>query len=198
MKLLGSSRSPYVQKVRIALVEKGLPFEYEESSPASDEVMVGNPLAKIPTLIRDDGRGLYDSCVIVEYIDSVDGAPMLIPPDFESRIEVRRWEALGDGVTDALVAIAHENRAPVEQRRGPDYFARFERKIDAGLKAMEQGLGAKPFCFGDKITLADVACASALLYLDHSMPDLNWRQKHPVLAKHYAKLQERPSMKALA
>jgi len=198
MKLLGSSRSPYVQKCRIALVEKGLPFEYEESSPASDEVMGGNPLAKIPTLIRDDGRGLYDSCVIVEYVDGVDGKPWLIPADFESRIEVRRWEALGDGVTDALVAIAHENRAPVEQRRGPDYFARFERKIDAGVKAMEQDLGAKPFCFGDKITLADVACASALLYLDRSMPELNWREKHPVLAKHYAKLQERPSMKALA
>ena len=63
---------------------------------------------------------------------------------------------------------------------------------------MEQDLGAKPFCFGDKITLADIACASALLYLDRSMPDLNWREKHPVLAKHYAKLQERPSMKALA
>ena len=99
---------------------------------------------------------------------------------------------------DAIVAIAHENRAPVEQRRGPEYFARFERKIDAGIAAMELGLGTKDFCFGPTITLADVACASALLYLDRAMPDLNWRAKHPVLARHYAKLQERPSLKALA
>jgi glutathione S-transferase len=197
MKLLGSSRSPYVQKCRIMLVEKGVSFAYEEVAPTHAEVMGGNPLGKIPTLIRDDGRGLYDSSVIVDYVDGVGGAPSLIPTEFESRIEVRRWEALGDGIMDAIVAIAHENRAPVEQRRGPDYFARFERKIDAGVAAMEHDLGAKPFCFGPAITLADVACASALLYLDRVMPELNWRAKHPVLAQHFARLQERPSLKAL-
>jgi glutathione S-transferase len=197
MKLLGSSRSPYIQKCRIALVEKGLAFDYEEVAPTHEEVVAANPLAKIPTLVRDDGQGLYDSCVILEYVDGIDGAPSLIPTDFESRIEVRRWEALGDGIMDAIVAIAHENRAPVEQRRGPEYFARFERKIDAGVSAMERDLGPKPFCFGSTLTLADIACASALLYLDRAMPDLNWREKHPVLAKHFANLQERPSLKSL-
>ena len=66
MKLLGSSRSPYVQKCRIALVEKGLAFDYEEVAPTHAEVVAGNPLAKIPTLIRADGRGLSDSSVIVD------------------------------------------------------------------------------------------------------------------------------------
>ena len=197
MKLLGSSRSPYVQKCRIAMVEKGLSFDYEEVAPTHEEVVGGNPLGKIPTLIRDDGRGLYDSSVIVDYVDGFGGAPTLIPADFESRIEVRRWEALGDGLMDAIVAISHENRAPAEQRKGPDYIARFQRKIDTGVKAMEQDLGAKPFCFGPTLTLADVACASALIYLDRVMPDLNWREKHPTLAQHFAKLQERPSLKAL-
>ena len=197
MKLLGSSRSPYIQKVRIAMVEKGLSFEYEEVAPTHAEVVGGNPLGKIPTLIRDDGRGLYDSSVIVDYVDGVGGTPSLIPTDFESRIEVRRWEALGDGIMDAIVAISHENRAPAEQRKGPDYIARHQTKIDAGVAAMEHDLGAKPFCFGHTITLADVACASALIYLDRVMPELNWRAKHPVLATHFAKLQERPSLKAL-
>ena len=197
MKLLGSSRSPYVQKCRIMLVEKGLAFDYEEVAPTHEEVVGGNPLGKIPTLIRDDGRGLYDSSVIVDYVDGLGGVPTLIPADFESRIEVRRWEALGDGLMDAIVAISHENRAPAEQRKGPDYIARFQRKIDAGVTAMEQDLGAKPFCFGTTLTLADVACASALIYLDRVMPDLNWREKHPTLAQHFAKLQERPSLKAL-
>ena len=197
MKLLGSSRSPYVQKCRIALAEKGNPFTYEEVAPTHDEVMAGNPLGKIPTLIRDDGRGLYDSCVIVEYADGCDGKPTLIPSNFEDRIEVRRWEALGDGITDSLVAIAHDKRGAPEQQRGAEYIARFQRKIDAGLAAMEKDLGDKPFCYGGAFTLADVACASALLYLDRSMPELNWRAKHPVLAKHFAKLKERPSIKAL-
>ena len=197
MKLLGSSRSPYVQKCRIALVEKGLAFDYEEVAPTHAEVVAGNPLAKIPTLIRADGRGLYDSSVIVDYVDGLGGAPMLIPADFEARIEVRRWEALGDGIMDAVVAISHENRTPEAQRKGPDYIARHQSKIDAGVAAMERDLGAKPFCFGSTITLADVACASALIYLDRAMPDLNWREKHPTLAQHFAKLQERPSIKAL-
>ena len=197
MKLLGSSRSPYVQKCRIAMVEKGLAFDYEEVAPSHEHVTGGNPLAKIPTLIRDDGKGLYDSSVIVDYVDGVNGAPSLIPTDFESRIEVRRWEALGDGIMDAIVAIAHENRAAPEQRRGPDYIARFERKIEAGVAALERDLGAKPFCFGAAFSLADVACASALIYLDRAMPDMNWRARHPTLANHFAKLQERPSIKSL-
>ena len=197
MKLLGSSRSPYVQKVRIALVEKGHAFTYEEVAPTHEEVLGGNPLGKIPTLIRADGSGLYDSSVIADYVDGFGGAPTLIPTDFESRIEVRRWEALGDGIMDALVAIAHDKRGAPEQQRGPDYIARFERKVEAGLAAMENDLGDKPFCFGDAFTLADIACASALIYLDRSMPELNWREKHSVLAKHFAKLSERPSIKAL-
>ena len=197
MKLLGSSRSPYVQKCRIVLAEKGHAFTYEEVAPTHEEVMGGNPLGKIPTLIREDGRGLYDSSVIVEYVDGCGGSPTLIPTDFEQRIEMRRWEALGDGIMDSLVAIAHDKRGAPEQQRGPEYIARFQRKIDAGLAAMEKDLGANPFCFGAAFTLADVSCASALLYLDRSMPEMNWREKHPVLAQHFAKLKERPSIKAL-
>ena len=197
MKLLGSSRSPYVQKCRIALLEKGHAFTYEEVAPTHEEVLGGNPLGKIPTLIRDDGKGLYDSSVIVDYVDGYGGKPTLIPGDFEGRIEMRRWEALGDGIMDSLVAIAHDKRGAPEQQRGAEYIARFQRKVEAGLAAMEADLGDKPFCFGAAFTLADVACASALIYLDRSMPEMNWREKHPTLAKHFAKLQERPSLKAL-
>jgi len=197
MKLLGSSRSPYVQKVRIAMVEKGLTFEYDAALPNSDEVTGANPLAKIPTLIRDDGRGLYDSSVIVEYVDGCTGAPTLLPMDFDARIEARRWEALGNGVTDAAVQISHEHRAPTEQRKGPDFVAKHQRKIDAGLDAMERDMGASGFCMGASFTLADVGCASALLYLDLAQPDLKWRETHPKLAKAFAQWKERPSLKAL-
>src|SRR5882672_434031 len=110
MKLLGTPGSPFARKVRIVLEEKRIPHEYiiERPSAPGSRVPQFNPLGKIPVLALDDGRAIYDSAVIVEYLDAVAAGPRLIPDPLDERIEVRRWEALADGVADATVAINHE------------------------------------------------------------------------------------------
>src|SRR3954451_24159569 len=103
MKLLSVDHSPYGRKVRIVLEEKGIPYEYLRARPSTPDSPVPehNPLAKIPVLITDSGKAVYDSPVIVDYLDGLKPQPRLIPTDVEERVDVKRWEALGDGITDA-------------------------------------------------------------------------------------------------
>lgn len=195
MKLFGTAGSPFVRKVRIVLTEKRIAHEYIIQSargPASP-VPRFNPLAKIPTLVLDDGRGLYDSPVIVEYLDAQGDGPRLIPDAFDDRIEVKRWEALGDGVAEATVAINHEYREPKDKQRAPAWFERQRLKIDRGLAVMEQGIGAGAFCFGGRFTLADIATGYALGYLDFALPEIEWRKTHPALARLAERLATRKS-----
>ena len=195
MKLLGSNRSPYFRKALAMVTEKGITCDVVEASPSSPEVTAANPLAKVPTLVRDDGRSLYDSCVIVEYLDGLVATPKLIPEAFEARIEVKRWEALGNGIMDATVMISHENRLPVAQRKGADFYAKHQKKIDAGLLKMEKDLGGREFCYSDSFTLADIACGCALFYLDTTLPDMEWRKTYPGLAGLAERLAKRTSFK---
>ena len=195
MKLLGSNRSPYFRKALAMVTEKGITCDVVEASPSSPEVTAANPLAKVPTLVRDDGRSLYDSSVIVEYLDGLVATPKLIPEAFEARIEVKRWEALGNGVMDATVMISHENRLPVAQRKGADFYAKQQKKIDTGLLTMEKDLGNRDFCYSDSFTLADIACGCALFYLDTTLPDMEWRKTYPGLAHLAERLAKRASFK---
>jgi glutathione S-transferase len=110
MKLLGTKRSPYAYKVMVMITEKGIPCEFDAAAPSSTEVAEANPLSKIPVLIRHDGKMLYDSSVIVDYLDGLVPTPKLIPDAFEDRIEVKRWEALCNGIMDGAVAISHADR----------------------------------------------------------------------------------------
>jgi glutathione S-transferase len=192
MKLLGSDNSPYVRKVRMVFEEKSIPYEYVLASPSNPAsgVADANPLSKIPTLILDNGKGLYDSSVIVEYLDGVSPAPRLIPDGFAERIEVKRWEALGDGIADATVEVAHDRRRPEAQRVGDEKQL---KKIAAGLKAMASDLGTRAFCHGEAYTLADIVCGVALGYIDRVLPELQWRNTYPELKRHAERLAARPS-----
>jgi glutathione S-transferase len=185
VKLFGSPGSPFARKVRVLLDEKRIPHEYivaRGSAPGSP-VPQYNPLAKVPTLVLDDGRGLYDSPVIIEYLDSLGTGPKLIPEPFAERIEVKRWEALGDGIAEATVAINHDLREPKEKQHPAAWHERQRLKIDRGLATMEKDLGKSEFCFGGRFTLADIAAGYALSYLDFALPELEWRTSHPSLAK---------------
>ena len=195
MKLYGTPRSPFARKIRIILAEKNIACELvvTRGSTPDSPVPALNPLGKVPTLQRDDGRALYDSPVIAEYLDGIGSGPKMIPEDFESRIEVRRWEALGDGVTEAIVAVNHERLEPVEKQHNAEWFAKRQAKITLGLALMERDLGSKDWCFGDRFTLADIATGYALGYLDFALPEVEWRSKHPALAKLDARLNARPS-----
>jgi glutathione S-transferase len=195
MKLLGSPNSPFARKVRIVLEEKSIPYEYVVVRPSAPDSTVPqfNPLGKVPSLVLDDGRALYDSPVIVEYADHIGRGPKLIPDAFEERIEVKRWEALGDGITEATVLINHEHREPQEKQRAPAWFARQRAKIDRGLAAMEQALAAHEFCFGGRFTLADIAAGYTLGYLDQALAEVEWRAAHPALQRLAERLANRPS-----
>jgi len=197
MKLFGTPRSPYARKVRIVLAEKNIPCEFvvTRGSTPDSPVPALNPLGKVPTLLRDDGRALYDSPVIVEYLDGLGNGPKLIPEDFESRIEVKRWEALGDGVTEATVAVNHERLEPPEKQHSAEWFAKRRAKIDLGLALMARDLGDREFCFGNRFTLADIATGYALGYLDFALPEVDWRKAHPALARLAERLAARPAFR---
>jgi glutathione S-transferase len=195
MKLLGSPGSPYARKVRIVLEEKNIAYEYVVARPsaAGSPVPQYNPLGKIPVLIRDDGRPLYDSPVIVEYLDGFVREPRLIPEAFEDRIEVKRWEALGDGVAEATVAISHDYRKPKDKWESPEWHQKHRLKIDRGLAAMARDLGDREHCYGSGYTLADIATCYALQYLDHALPEVEWRKLYPGLASFADRHAQRPA-----
>ena len=193
MKLLGTVGSPYVRKVRIVAEEKLIPYDSITASPSdpSSGVQTANPLGKIPVLICDDGSTLYDSSVIVEYLDGIGAGEKLIPNTFADRIQVKRWESLGDGIADATVEIIHDRRMPAAEQRGETLYTKQKKKIDHGLATMEKDLGTRIFCHGNNFTLADIACGVALGYLDHALPQFDWRKMHPSLSQLSKRLAER-------
>jgi len=195
MKLLGSPGSPYVRKVRVVLAEKHIDYEYVVDRPSNPGSRVAefNPLGKIPVLVRDDGSTIYDSVVIVEYLEGLVAEPRLIPVAFEDRIQVKRWEALGDGIADATVAVSHDVREAEPQRKPAAWYTKQRQKIQRGLAAMERDLGDAQFCYGGKFSLADVAAGFALAYLDQVLPDTDWRRDFPKLGQLAVRLAARES-----
>lgn len=197
MKLFGMPASPYVRKVRLVLEEKHIAYEYVLTLAATRETLVAplNPLGKIPVLVGDDGRAVYDSAVIVEYLDGLVAEPRLIPQAFDARIEVKRWEALGDGIADATVLISHDTRKPEARRESAEWYEKQRQKIERGLGVMSKDLGGRDFCFGGSFTLADIAAGYALGYLDQALPELNWRKPYPTLSQLAARLAARDSFR---
>jgi glutathione S-transferase len=197
MKLLGHDGSPYVRKVRIVLEEKRIPYEYVRTRPSTPDSPVPqfNPLAKIPVLVTEDEKGIYDSPVIVEYLDALVPEPRLIPAELDPRIAVKRWEALGDGIADATVAISHERRKPQEKQDSEEWYQKQRLKIDRGLAAMERDLGEREFCYGSRFSVADIAAGYALGYLDRVLPSIDWRPTHPRLKRLEARLATRDSFR---
>jgi glutathione S-transferase len=194
MKLIGSLTSPYVRKTRVVLAEKKIEYELVIDSPWTDDTQVAkyNPLGKIPVLVLDDENTLFDSRVIVEYLDAMTPNNKLIPASGRERITVRRWEALGDGICDAAATAFLEAKRPKEQQ-SPEWIARQRGKITLALEALTEELGEAPWCFGNALTLADIAVGCALGYLAFRFADIDWQTQHPNLAKLYEKLMQRPS-----
>lgn len=193
MKLIASMTSPFARKVRIVLAEKNIPCELLVDIPwdAATEVPKSNPLGKVPVLVRDSGDTLFDSRVILEYLELLKPWPMLLPVEEEALIAVKKWEALADGICDAAATIFLERKRP-EAQQSPEWIARQQQKIDRGLVAMNASvLGA--YCMGDTFTLADIAVGSCLGYLDLRFSDLSWREHYPALAVLAETLAVRPS-----
>jgi glutathione S-transferase len=195
MKLIGALTSPYVRKVRIVMAEKKLDYKFVlEDVWASDAMLKFNPLGKVPCLVLEGGEALFDSRVIVEYVDTLSPVGKLIPPSGRERAEVRTWEALADGVLDAAVLARLENTWPGRDgARSAAWVERQMSRVRAAIKAMSQGLGDKPWCSGSHFSLADIAVGCALGYLDFRFPQIAWRGDYPNLAKLNARLATRQS-----
>jgi len=196
MKLIGSPTSPYVRKVRIVMAEKKLDYQFvHEDVWGSDAILASNPLGKVPCLVMEGGEAVFDSRVIVEYLDARSPLARLIPEPNRERTEVRTWEALADGIVDALILARLESTWP---GRGPGersqaWIDRQMTKVRASIDAVATGLAAKPWCTGIHMTLADVAVGCAFGYLDFRFPQIAWRDDYPTLARLAAKLNARQS-----
>ncbi len=198
MKLLHSHTSPYARKVRVVAAEKKLELELVESDPwlPNPTLVRLNPLGKVPALLLDDDTSLFDSRVIVEYLDGLSPVHRLIPENSRERIAVKRWEAIADGLCDAAILARLENARPDKNDSSHKQIARQRGKISDCLDEMERELGEREFCVGNVLTLADVAVACALGYLKLRFPDINWEATHHALARHYRKHATRPSLRA--
>jgi len=197
MKLIGSTASPYVRKVRIVMAEKKLDYHFVIEDVWAQGTTIGesNPLGKVPCLIMEGAEAVFDSRVIVEYLDTLSPVGKLIPVQGRERAEVKTWEALADGLLDAAILARNEAVWPGrgDEQRCQAWIDRQLAKVRASLKAMSQGLGDKPFCSGIHLSLSDIAVGCALGYLEFRFPQIQWRSEYPNLARLQDKLMQRAS-----
>lgn len=182
MKLHGSLTSPYVRKARILIREKQLPCEFvtADAWAADSPIPALNPLGKVPVLALDNGKVLFDSPVIVEYLDSLK-APALLATSGEGRWDMLRWQALADGMLDAVVIRLLESRRPTAQQSA-DNIRRQEEKITRSIEYTAPHLSPGAWLMSDRFTLADLVMAVALEYIDFRYPH-DWRGRHPRLGQ---------------
>ena len=197
MRLISATPSPYARKVRIALTEKGIPFELTTEVPWNDDTTLPqhNPLEKLPVLIPESGEPLFQSSYILEWLERRFPEPALLPRDDDGILAAKRIEVIADGICDAVILILFE------RIRGPGlvsepWIARQHRKIVGGVAALASSIGDKPCAIADRFGLADIAAGSALGYLGVRYPDFDWQSRHPALARYAAALFRRPSFAA--
>lgn len=194
MKLIGTYTSPFVRKARIVLAEKKIDCEFIVESPwvAGNTIPQYNPLGKIPALVLDDETVIYDSRVIVEHLDNGTPNNKLIPASGRERILVKRWEALGDGLSEAAVAAFLEGKRK-DGEKSEGWIKRQTDRIVRTVAAINADIGEQAWCHGNAFSLADITIGSALGYLDLRLPNLDWRSDNPNLLRLYEKLMQRQS-----
>jgi len=200
MKLIASLTSPFVRKVRICLAEKSIPYELVVDVPWDENTQVYtlNPLGKVPVLIIDEEKNtLFDSRVIVEYLERLVPSPTLIPTAAEAFIRVKRQEALADGIADAAAAIFIERKRPAELQ-SEEWMNRQQKKIDLGLKAMADVLADQEYFVNNEFSLADISAVCCLGYLDLRFPQITWRQQYPNLDIFMNRLSDKSSIQLTA
>jgi glutathione S-transferase len=199
MKLLYTLTSPYARKVRVVAAEKRIEIEMLKvvlADPACPVIQY-NPLGKIPVLVLDDGESLFDSRVIVEYLDNRTPLARLIPQEHSAKIWVRRWEALADGVCDAAI-LARQEAARPEKLRDNAVIEKQMGKVSRGLTQLNAELGENKWCVDDTFSLADIALGCMLGWLDLRYADMGWRESYPNLARHFEEMMKRPSFSETA
>lgn len=184
MKLHWSPRSPYVRKVMIAAHELGLAGQIPlvrsvaMMTKPNPDIMADNPLSKIPTLVLDDGRVLFDSLTICEYLDHLAGGGQLFPPSGDERWQALTDHALADGLLDLLILWRNEREKPVE-RQTPALLDSFAFRVGAGLDRLEN---AADRLMAGRFDIGQITIGCCLSYIDFRFGDLGWRKTRPGLA----------------
>lgn len=196
MKLISATPSPYARKVRIALHEKGIPFELQTEVPwhAATATPQYNPLEKLPVLILDDGDAVYESRFILEWIEAKHPEPSLLPEDVDERLLARKLEVLCDGTCDAFVLMFFEKMRE-ESRQSAEWIARQRRKVDGGVREIARLVGDRDYAVGDRFSLGDIAAGTVVGYLSVRWPDYAWREQYPSLAAYSDRMERRPSFR---
>ena len=195
--VISATPSPYARKVRIALLEKGIPFELLTEVPwdSTTSTPKYNPLEKLPVLVCADGTSVYESRFILEYLELKHPAPALLPGDLEGHLAAKRLEVLCDGVCDALVLMFFE-RMRASTTQSQQWIARQQRKVDGGLKEIARLVGQHQYAVGDRFSLGDIAAATVVGYISVRWPSMAWREAYPDLAAHSDRMEARPSFVA--
>lgn len=196
LKLISATPSPYARKVRIALAEKGIPFELQTEVPwhGTTETPRYNPLEKLPVLILENGEAVYESRYILEYLEAKYPDPPLLPADVDAMLLARKFEVLCDGTCDAFVLMFFEQMRD-KDRQSPEWIARQRRKVDGGMREIARLVGDRDYAVGDGFTLGDIAAGTVAGYLTVRWPDYPWRDQYPSLAAYADRIERRPSFR---
>jgi len=194
MRLISATPSPYARKVRIALAEKGIPFELVTEVPWNNDTSLPlyNPLEKLPVLLTDDGGSVYESSHILDWIERKYPQPALVPSDDDGYLEAKRVQVVADGACDALVLSFFERARPEPSAA---WLARQMRKVEGGLGDLARTLGDRGFMVRDSFGLGDIATGCVLGYLEVRFPDMLWRERFAVLARFDDRMAERASFR---
>ncbi len=193
MKLIGSYTSPFVRKISVMLLEKGITFEFINEQPynAVNGVAQYNPLGKVPALITDGGDVWFDSPVIAQYIELLAIAPAMLPTEPVAALKIRQLEALADGIMDAALVSVREQARPVEQQ-SENELLRQREKVSHGLDALERYLQEGTLSV-DTLNLATIAIACAIGYINFRHVSPGWCVNRPLLVKLAENLFQRES-----
>lgn len=192
MKLIGSYTSPFVRKISVILLEKGITFEFVNEQPynAINGVAHYNPLGKVPATVTDDGEVWYDSPIIAEYIDLLGIAPAMLPADPKAALKIRQIEALADGIMDAALVSVREQARPVAQQSETELLRQREKSIAVSTLESYINEGALRV---DEMNLATIAIACAISYLNFRRVSHGWCVDRPQLVKMVENLFQRES-----
>ena len=192
MKLYGSPTSPYVRKARVLIKEKNLPCEFVVEDPwiENSPIMAKNPLLKIPVLEIGPSNYLFESALVVHYLDHVDGRS-LTPTESAGYWQAQWWQALGNGMIDATIARVMEGRRPAE-KQWDEKTAREEGRIHRAAKLANDAMQDTMFLVGNTFTLADLVLGVAMQYIDFRYPH-DWRSECPKLAEWHGRVVSRSS-----
>ncbi|HFZ8994742.1 TPA: glutathione S-transferase [Citrobacter freundii] len=193
MKLIGSYTSPFVRKISVLLLEKGITFEFINELPynADNNVARYNPLGKVPALVTDDGECWFDSPVIAQYLELLDIAPAMLPTEPVAALKVRQIEALADGIMEAALVSVREQARPAAQQSESELLRQRE-KINRSLDALE-GYLSDGTLQTDALNLATIAIACAVGYLNFRHVSPGWCVERPNLVKLVETLFQRES-----